>query len=68
MAADRNGQAGASPASAGQPSADGWSKGDPFDIWLQRSLQESFAAIVAEPVPDDLLRLLAESDAYTSPT
>jgi hypothetical protein len=34
---------------------------------LQRSLQESFAAIVAETVPDDLLRLLAESDAYTSP-
>jgi hypothetical protein len=34
--------------------------GDAFDLWLRRSLRETFDAIAAEPIPEDLLRLVEE--------
>ena len=36
---------------------------DPFDLWLQRSLRETFDAIAGEPIPEDLLRLIEEDRA-----
>lgn len=33
---------------------------DPFDLWLQRSLHETFEAVAAEPIPENLLRLIEE--------
>jgi hypothetical protein len=38
-------------------------KPDPFELWLRRSLRETFDAIAAEPVPEDLLRLIEEDRA-----
>ena len=35
-------------------------EGDAFDLWLRRSLRETFDAIAAEPIPEDLLRLIDE--------
>ena len=31
-----------------------------FDLWLRAELHETFDAVVAEPIPDDLLRLIEE--------
>ncbi|GAA0566692.1 hypothetical protein GCM10009416_00840 [Craurococcus roseus] len=31
-----------------------------LDLWLRLELRESFDAVVAEPIPDDLLRLIEE--------
>ncbi len=31
-----------------------------FDEWLNRGLHDLFDAVVREPVPDDLLRLIEE--------
>ena len=31
-----------------------------LDLWLRLELRESFGAVVAEPIPDDLLRLIEE--------
>ena len=36
---------------------------DPFDLWLRRSLHEAFDAIAAEPIPEDVLRLIEEDRA-----
>ena len=36
---------------------------DPFDLWLRRSLRETFDAIAGEPIPEDLLRLIEEDRA-----
>ncbi len=38
-------------------------KPDPFELWLRRSLRETFDAIAAEPVPEELLRLIEEDRA-----
>ena len=35
-------------------------EGDAFDLWLRRGLRETFDAIAAEPIPEDLLRLIEE--------
>ncbi len=36
-------------------------KGDnAFDVWLQRGLHQMFDAVAAEPVPEDLLRLIED--------
>ena len=35
-------------------------EGDAFDLWLRRGLRRAFDAVAAEPVPDDLLRLIEE--------
>ena len=35
-------------------------EGDAFDTWLRRSLSMAFDAILAEPVPEDLRRLIEE--------
>ena len=35
-------------------------EGDAFDLWLRRGLRRAFGAIAAEPVPEDLLRLIEE--------
>ncbi|MBV1800445.1 hypothetical protein KSF81_27265 [Siccirubricoccus sp. G192] len=36
---------------------------DPFDLWLRRCLREAFDAVVAEPIPEDVLRLIEEDRA-----
>ena len=33
---------------------------DPFDLWLRRSLHESWDSALEERVPDDLLRLFSD--------
>lgn len=51
---------------AGAPKPDGFcaeSKLDPFDLWLRSSLRETFDAIAAEPIPEDLLRMIEEDRA-----
>jgi hypothetical protein len=64
MAADPTGLAGVASAGAGpQPEHRRAEEDAPFDIWLRRSLRESFGAIAAEPVPDDLPRLIEEDHA-----
>ncbi len=35
-------------------------EGNAFDLWLRRGLRRAFDAIAAEPVPEDLLRLIEE--------
>lgn len=34
-----------------------------FDLWLERGLALQHEAVLYEPVPDDLLRLLADTPA-----
>lgn len=34
-----------------------------FDLWLERGLARQHEAVLHEPVPDDLLRLLADTPA-----
>ena len=36
---------------------------DPFDLWLRRSLHEAFDQAMAEPVPEEVLRLIEEDRA-----
>ena len=51
---------------AGAPKPDDFwmeRKPDPFELWLGRSLRDAFDAIAAEPVPEDLLRLIEEDRA-----
>ena len=36
---------------------------DAFDLWLRQSLHEAFDAAVAEPIPEDILRLIEEDRA-----
>jgi len=36
---------------------------DAFDLWLRQSLHEAFGAVAAEPVPEDILRLIEEDRA-----
>ena len=33
-----------------------------FDTWLERKLHEMFDSVTAEPIPDDLLRVIADLD------
>jgi len=34
---------------------------DPFDLWLKASVHRRFDAVLAERVPEDLLRLASDS-------
>ncbi|TCZ55391.1 hypothetical protein [Roseicella aquatilis] len=36
---------------------------DAFDLWLRESLRDAFDEVAAEPVPEDLLRLIEEDRA-----
>jgi len=36
---------------------------DAFEIWLRECLRQAFDDVAAEPVPDDLLRLIEEDRA-----
>jgi hypothetical protein len=36
---------------------------DAFGLWLRQSLHETFDATVAEPIPEDILRLIEEDRA-----
>jgi hypothetical protein len=40
----------------GGPSAED----DIFGLWLRRQLHQCYAAIIAEPIPEELLRLIEE--------
>src|SRR5690349_18855125 len=42
---------------------DGLVEGDAFDLWLRATLRQAFDTIAAEPVPEDLLRMIAEDRA-----
>jgi hypothetical protein len=33
---------------------------DAFDLWLQRGLHQLYDDVAAEPIPDDLLRLIED--------
>jgi hypothetical protein len=35
-------------------------EGNAFDLWLRRNLRQAFDAVVAEPIPNELLRLIEE--------
>ena len=35
-------------------------KGSAFDVWLNRGLHQLFDAVVSEPVPDQLLKLIQD--------
>jgi hypothetical protein len=43
-------------------SAVGWlgAEEDAFDLWLRQSLHDAFDAAVAEPIPEDILRLIED--------
>jgi hypothetical protein len=43
--------------------ASGMPESDAFDIWLGASLREAFDEIAAEPIPEDLLRMIEEDRA-----
>jgi len=45
--------------------AAGWlgTEEDAFDLWLQQSLHTAFDAIAAEPIPEDILRMIEEDRA-----
>ncbi len=43
------------PAAAGAGAAS-----DPLDLWLRRGLHRLYAAVAAEPIPPDLLRLVED--------
>jgi hypothetical protein len=43
-----------------RPSGRGSSEADPFDLWLRRSLHETWDSTLEERVPDDLLRLFSD--------
>jgi hypothetical protein len=47
---------GSEPRPEGGPSAED----DPFGLWLRRELQRCHAAMAAEPIPEELLRLIEE--------
>ena len=34
-----------------------------FDLWLRQSLHAAFDAVAAEPIPDDILRMIEEDRA-----
>ena len=36
---------------------------DAFDLWLGASLREAFDQVAAEPIPEDLLRMIEEDRA-----
>ena len=46
-----------------RPRAKGGRSSTAFDLWLQRELQDMFADVSREPVPDELMRLIDESKA-----
>ena len=35
--------------------------GDAFDLWLKRSIHETYDPVLDEQVPDDLLRLFSDN-------
>jgi hypothetical protein len=43
------------PRPAGGPAA---RRGDAFDLWLRRGLRQSHDSVAAEPIPEDLRRLV----------
>jgi hypothetical protein len=62
-----NGAAGAKAAPAqGAPQAEAGAvapEDEAFTLWLRRSLRECHDSIAAEPIPEDLLRLIEEDRA-----
>jgi hypothetical protein len=55
-AAARAHREGSKPRPGGGPLAED----DPFDLWLRRQLHRCYAAIAAEPIPEELLRLIKD--------
>src|SRR3712207_820166 len=44
----------------GRPAITGAGAPDPLDLWLRRGLHRRYAAVAAEPIPPDLLRLVED--------
>ena len=44
----------------GRPAAAGAGAPDPLDLWLRLGLHRLYAAVAAEPIPPDLLRLVED--------
>ena len=42
------------------PAAAGAAAPDPLDLWLRRGLRRSHSAVLAEPIPPELLRLVED--------
>ena len=42
---------------------DGLVQDDAFDFWLRASLRQAFDRTAAEPIPEDLLRMIEEDRA-----
>lgn len=61
--ADDKGSGSAAANGSSRPRAKGAKSSTAFDLWLQRELQDMFADVSSEPVPDELMRLIDESKA-----
>ena len=44
----------------GGPAAAGAAAPDPLDLWLRRGLRRSHSALLAEPIPPELLRIVED--------
>jgi hypothetical protein len=61
---DKKQQKGPKAAKSGKPGERATSAA--FDTWLERKLHEMFDSVTAEPIPDDLLKVIAELDKQTT--
>ncbi len=61
---DKKPQKGPKAAKNGKPSGERATSAA-FDTWLERKLHEMFDSVTAEPIPDDLLKVIAQLDKQT---
>ena len=54
----KSGKTGIFPVMTSSPKARSASPDVAFDLWLQRGLQQVFASVAQEPIPDDILALI----------
>ena len=55
------------PPGASLPATRGQAPNAAFDLWLDRSLKALCESVAAEPLPDELLRLIEADQAKASP-
>ena len=58
---DKKQQRGAPPTKSGRVSGERATSAA-FDTWLERKLHDMFDSVTNEPIPDDLLKVIAELD------
>jgi len=49
------------PSTSGKPGPDAPTQPDVLDLWLKRELARMYKGVLREPVPDELLQLIAAS-------